>query len=85
MGTQGNRFLLFSHPVVLRPLDGEDSKVVSQRIRRVMPVLSQIFEANDLEARSIYRVCFNVSLYHPHTTSDPMSTTSFPTKTLSST
>ena len=82
VGAQGNRFLLFSHPVVLRPLGGEDSKVVSQRVRRVMPVLSQIFEANKVNATNIYRVCFNVSLYHPHTTSDPHVDHEFPHQSL---
>lgn len=82
VSAQGNSFMLFSHPVVQRPLDGSTSKVVSKRFEKVMPVINQIFAANDLRPANVFRVCFNVAFCHSHNMSDPHVDHEFPHQNL---
>ena len=82
VSAQGNNFLLFSHPVVLRPVEGKKSKVVSKRFEKAMPVITQIFEANELRPEHIYRMCFNIAMHNAHKMSDPHVDHEFPHKNL---
>lgn len=82
VGAQSNNFLLFSHPVVGRPERGNKPKVVSKRFEKVMPVIMQIFEANDLQPENFFRICFNNVFHNAHRMSDPHVDHEFPHRNL---
>ena len=82
VSAQGNNFMLYSHPVVLRPLDGDKPQVVSKRFEKAMPVIEQIFEANDLHPEHVFRICFNSVFHSAHEMSDPHVDHEFPHRNL---
>jgi hypothetical protein len=67
----GEHFPFYMHTPLIKPINGEPSKINSACYDKCITVLAEIFDFNQIKVETLYRIAFNSSFHHPIRYGDP--------------